>query len=144
MNLFQRSRRFFTALALVMILTVTTACAGTVQSDRAAGPSTVGTNVAYRQLERGDTPAGQSFGDWVVRTGQGLIKDAYVRDNTKLGVVISPQVKPKEVRPLARSLVQGFSRNSPNRDLTVLMYAPDKQLVLTAKYDSQSRQVEYQ
>jgi hypothetical protein len=66
-----------------------------------------------------------------------------VRDNNKLGVVISPEVRPNEVKPLAKSLAQGFRRNFPNQDLTVLMYAPDKKLILTAKYDTQTNQVEY-
>jgi len=48
------------------------------------------------------------------------------RDNNKLGVVITPQVRPNEVKPLAKSLTQGFHRNFPNQDLNVLMYAPDK------------------
>jgi len=53
-----------------------------------------------------------------------------VRDNNKLGVVITPQVSPNEVKPLAKSLVQGFHKNFPNQDLNVLMYALTK-LILT-------------
>jgi hypothetical protein len=98
----------------------------------------------YVQLERGSTAAGQQFGDWVVRTAKGLVQDAYVRDNNKLGVVITPQVKPNEVRDLARSLAQGFHKNFPNQDVSVLMYAPDKKLILTARYDEQSKQIRYQ
>ncbi|PSB54470.1 hypothetical protein C7B61_22260, partial [filamentous cyanobacterium CCP1] len=71
------------------------------------------------------------------------VQDAYVRDNDKLGVVISPQVRPDEVRTLARSLVQGFHNSAPKRDLTVLIYAPDKQLILTARYNARSNQIEY-
>lgn len=62
---------------------------------------------------------------------------------TSWGVVISSQLRPQEVRPLAHSLLQGFRRNFPERDLKVLVYAPDKQLILTANYSSQSQQVEY-
>jgi len=60
-----------------------------------------------------------------VKTAKGLVNDAYVRDGNKLGVVISPQVRPNEVKPL-KSLMQGFHKNFPNRDLSVLMYASDK------------------
>jgi hypothetical protein len=67
-----------------------------------------------------------------------------VRDNNKLGVVITPQVRPSEVKDLAKALAQGFRKNFPNQDLTVLMYAPDKQLILTALYDKQTKQVEFQ
>ena len=61
-----------------------------------------------------------------------------MRDNNKLGVVISRQVSPNEVRPLAKSLAQGFRKNFPNQDLTVLVYGPDKKLILTTKYDVQT------
>jgi hypothetical protein len=130
-------------LTLVVLLTITTACTGATQAERTA-PPLIGGSTSYTQLERGNTPAGQNFGDWVVQTAKGLIQDTFVRDNDKLGVVITPKVRPNDVRPLAKSLVQGFHHNFPNRDLTVLMYAPDKQLILTAQYNNLSKQIEYQ
>ena len=143
MNLFKESRRFVTAVVLFLVLTITTACASAPTAEPTQLPSANNGQV-YSQIERGSTSQGQQFGDWVIQTGQGLIQDAYVRDNNKLGVVITPQVKPNDVRPLARSLAQGFHRNFPNQDLTVLMYAPDKKLILTAQYDQQSNQIQYQ
>ncbi|MCP6760478.1 MAG: hypothetical protein NHB32_17435 [Fischerella sp. CENA71] len=144
MSLLQQSRKFITAVVLILVLTITTACGGNVaQVDRTTNPPAVGRDVAYAQLERGNTASGQTFGNWVVQTSRGLVQDAYVRDNNKLGVVISPQVRPNEVRPLARSLVEGFRKNFPNQDLTVLVYAPDKKLILTARYDTQTNQVQY-
>lgn len=142
MGLLRVIRRSLLALSLVVLLTVTTACGGAAVSDRPSLPS-VG-NTPTSQVQRGDSAASQQFGDWVVQNARGLVQDAYVRDANKLGVVISPQVRPNDVRPLANSLVQGFRQNFPNRDLTVLMYAPDKQLILTARYDDQSKQVQYQ
>jgi hypothetical protein len=143
-NLFQNSRRFLTALSLVVMLVVTTACGtNTIQGPQANLPAAVQT-VKYGQLERGNSATGQNFGDWVVEASKGLVKDAYVRDNNKLGIVISPQVRPDEVKDLAKSLAQGFRKNFPNQNLTVLMYAPDKQLILTALYDARSKQVEFQ
>ncbi|KOP25511.1 hypothetical protein AMR41_14430 [Hapalosiphon sp. MRB220] len=144
MSLLQQSRKIITAVVLIVVLTITTACGGNVaQVDRTTNPPVVGRDVAYAQLERGNTASGQTFGNWVVQTSRGLVQDAYVRDNNKLGVVISPQVRPNEVRPLARSLVEGFRKNFPNQDLTVLVYAPDKKLILTARYDTQTNQVQY-
>lgn len=144
MNLLQQSRKILTAFVLILVLTITTACGGgVIQADRTTAPVGIGRDTAYAQLERGNTPAGQSFGDWAIQTSRGLIKDAYVRDNNKLGVVISPQVRPTEVQALAKSLVEGFHKNFPNQDLTVLIYAPDKQLILTARYDIQSNQIQY-
>ena len=142
MNFLKQSRQFLTAIALILVLTITTACAGpSVATQKPQLPSI---NQVASQLQRGNTSAGQKYGDWVVQTARGLVKDAYVRDNNKLGVVIAPQVKPTEVRDLARSLVQGFHNNFPNQDVSVLVYGPDKHLILTAQYDHQSNQVKYQ
>ncbi|CAN1211080.1 hypothetical protein TUMEXPCC7403_12845 [Tumidithrix helvetica PCC 7403] len=142
MNFPQNARKLFSAFALAFILIFTTACgASTTQSVRS-----IATNqpAEYEQLARGNSAQGQNFGDWVIKTSQGLIKDVYVRDNNKLGVVISPKVLPSDVKTLAKSLTQGFRHNFPDRDFTVLVYAPDKQLILTAHYDTQSKQIEYQ
>src|SRR5689334_4469544 len=123
MTLLQQVRKVAIAFVLIMVLTVTTACGGATvtQADRTANPPAIGRDIAYSELERGNTPGGQTFGDWVVQTSKGMIKDAYVRDNNKLGVVISRDVRPTDVRPLAKSLVQGFHKNFPNQDLTVLV-----------------------
>ncbi|MFK8186151.1 MAG: hypothetical protein AB8B99_22480 [Phormidesmis sp.] len=141
MTFFQRSRRWMASLAtvfsLVMLLTVTTGCGATTTEAPANSA------VSYGQLERGNSTAGQEYGDWVVGAAQGLISDAYVRDNNKLGVVITDQVNPSDVRDLSRSLLKGFRQSFPNKDLTVLMYAPDKALIMTADYDVQSNEVEY-
>lgn len=127
---------------LVLIVATTTACSS---STTATIPNpTLDRSSAYTQLERGDSVAGQQFGNWVVETSQGLISDAYVRDNNKLGVVITNNVEPTEVKTLAKALAMGFRQNFPNQDLTVLMYAPDKERILTAKYDAQSNNIEYQ
>ncbi|BAZ53333.1 hypothetical protein NIES4103_60070 [Nostoc sp. NIES-4103] len=144
MFLLQQIRKIATAFILVVVLMVSTACGGnTLTAERTTAPPAIGQNVTYSELERGNTDAGQNFGTWVVQTSKGLIKDAYVRDNNKLGVVISNQVRPNEVKTLAKSLAQGFRKNFPNQDLTVLVYGPDKKLILTAKYDIQSNQIQY-
>ncbi|WP_414752797.1 hypothetical protein [Anabaena sp. CCY 9910] len=141
----QQSRKILTTVVLVFTLMLMTACGGgnVAQLDRTSTPSAISGGTAYSQLERGNSPSGQTFGNWVVQTSQGLIQDAYVRDNNKLGVVISRQVRPNEVRPLVKSLTQGFRKNFPNQDLTVLVYGPDKKLILTAKYDVQTNQIQY-
>ena len=144
MKLVQKLRKFSIALVLILVLTTTAACSSAVQARQPSTLPEISRNSdSYAVLERGNTRAGQDFGGWAVRTAKGLIQDAYVRDNNKLGAVITPQVRPTEVKPLAKSLVQGFHRNFPNQDLTVLMYAPDKKLILTAKYDYQSGSIEY-
>ncbi|MBW4419776.1 MAG: hypothetical protein KME13_11170 [Myxacorys californica WJT36-NPBG1] len=142
MSFFQRSRRILAALALVLILTVTTACSSAVAREPQTKSPVASSD--YGSIARGNTATGQDFGTWAVQTSKGLLKDAYVRDNNKLGVVISPQVRPSDVKPLTQSLMQGFHKNFPNQDLSVLVYAPDKKLILTARYDTQSKQIQYQ
>lgn len=144
MKIIQQFRQILTALVLVLVLTTTAACSGTVQAKQ---PTQLSPGISrsgdYALLERGNSVQGQDFGNWVVSTAKGIVQDAYVRDNNKLGVVITPQVRPTEVRSLAKSLVQGFHKNFPNQDLTILVYAPDKKLILTGQYDVQSNQIEY-
>ncbi len=144
MKTFRYFRQLLTSLVLVLVLATTVACSGTVQATPPASlPPGISRSGEYAQLERGNTKVGEDFANWAVRTASGMVQDAYVRDNNKLGVVITPQVRPTEVKQLAKSLVQGFHKNFPNQDLSVLMYAPDKNLILTAQYDTQSNQVEY-
>jgi hypothetical protein len=145
MSVLKQSRQIIIACVLILVLTLTTACGGTnaTIADRTTNLPVAGRNITYGELERGNTPAGQTFGNWVVQTSKGLITDAYVRENNKLGIVISSQVPPSDVRPLAKSLLEGFRRNFPNEDLKVLVYAPDKKLILTAQYDVQTNQVQY-
>ncbi len=123
----KKIRHFAITTLLVLIVATTTACSS---STTATIPSqTLDRTSAYTQLERGDSVAGQQFGDWVVSTSKGLISDSFVRDNNKLGVVISEKVKPTEVKTLAKALTMGFHQNFPNQDLTILMYAPDKERI---------------
>ncbi|GAA6615585.1 hypothetical protein [Scytonema sp. NUACC26] len=145
MGWLQQSRKMLVASVLILILTITTACAGgaVAKNDRTTNVPTIGRNVTYGELERGNTPTGESFGNWVVQASKGLISDAYVRDNNKLGVVISSKVPANEVRSLAKSLVEGFHKNFPKQDLTVLVFAPDKQRILTVQYDVQTNQIQY-
>ena len=144
MNIFYHARKAIVVLAVMLILTFTTACGSSSTQTQAPNPLKINQSAEYSQIARGNSTAGQDFGNWVIQTSKGLIKDAYVRDGNKLGVVISPQVLPTEVKALAQSLAQGFRHNFPNQDLTVLLYAPDKKLILTARYDNQSRQIDYQ
>ena len=141
----QQFRKIVTAFVLVLVLTTTAACSGIVQAKQpTSNLPVISRGSEYAQLELGNTESGQDFGKFVVQTASGLVQDAYVRDNNKLGVVITPKVRTSEVKSLTQSLVQGFHRNFPNQDLTVLVYAPDKKLILTAQYDTQSNKIEYE
>lgn len=146
MEIWQRSYKFsyklLIILASIVLLTFTTACSSNTAQLQPNQP-TIGQTTPYSAIERGNSPQGQDFGQWVVGASKGLIQDAYVRDNNKLGVVLSSQVRPNEVRDLTKSLVQGFRKNFPQQDFTVLVYAPDKKLILTAQYDLQGNRIQY-
>jgi hypothetical protein len=143
-KLIKQFRQIFITLSLILVLVTTTACGTATQAREPVALPGSNSSIGYGQVERGNTRSGQELGDWVMKTSRGLVQDAYVRGDDKLGAVISPQVRPNEVRPLAKSLIQGFHQNAPKRDLTVLMYAPDKKLILTAKYNDSTKQIEYQ
>jgi hypothetical protein len=142
MYIFKNARQLISVLVLVLILTFTAACGA--NKTQVSNPIQTTQRAEYGQLAKGNSAQGQDFGEWVIQSSQGLIKDVYVRDNNKLGVVITPKVLPTDVKTLAQSLAQGFRHNFPNQDLMVLVYAPDKKLILTARYDTQSKQIEYQ
>ncbi len=142
MKFVQKSYKAISSVLIILLLTVVTACSSPQVDATRELPRSAETSV-YPALERGSTVEGQKYGDWVLQTAKGLVDDAYIRDNNKLGVVISSRVKPSEVRNLARSLAQGFHNSFPGQDLTVLVYAPDKELILTANYDQQSNQITY-
>jgi hypothetical protein len=144
MSLSRIVRQNLMALVLICLIAFTTACGGNpTKSPQAIAPTKLDRSIGYGQLSRGNSDVGADFGNWAVEASKGLIKDAFVRDNNKLGAVISPQVRPTEVKDLAQSLAQGFRKSFPDRDLSVMMYAPDKKLILTANYDKQSKQIEY-
>lgn len=135
MSLLLWIRRVFIVLTLVLVLTFATTCSGLTQAAQTITPSAIESRVVYKQLERGIKAAtGQDFSKWVVQTAEGLVQTASVRDDENLVVVLTPQVRPSEIQPLMKSLVQSFQRSFPNQDLTVLMYSSNRHLVLTARY----------
>ena len=150
MNIFDQAQKsiqttiqkLLVVISLILVMSFTTACSSTNQAQTPNPKSTQ--SLEFIQFARGNTNAGQEFGDWLIGASKGLIKDTYIRDGNKLGVVISAQVLPKDVKTLAQSLTQGFRHDFPDQDLTVLIYAPDKKLILTARYDNQSKQIDYQ
>lgn len=143
MQIFQRFRKVLVSLSLVLVLLTTSACSGATQ---ASAPMTEQPRLGGTPsgIERGTTPAGQAYGDWLVQSSQDLVKDVYVRGGNQVGVVITSKVRPRDVRSLARSVTQSFRTNFPDRDLTVRLYAPDKALILTAQYNNATQQIEYE
>lgn len=144
MSFWQKMRRSSFLIVLIGLFPLITACATTTPSSlEVDAPVSTSLSSKYGQLIRGNSTREQNFGDWVIKASKGLVSDAFVRDNNKLGVVVSSQVRPNEVKDLAKSLTQGFHKSFPGQDLTVLIYAPDKKLILTTLYDTQSKQIDF-
>ncbi|MGH2412675.1 MAG: hypothetical protein ACRDEA_03055, partial [Microcystaceae cyanobacterium] len=74
MKISLRTRQVLTAFVLVCVLAFTTACSGVAaRSPQANSPTSIERSLEYGQLARGDSAAGQEFGDWVVEASKGLI-----------------------------------------------------------------------
>jgi len=85
-----------TAFVLILVLTTTAACSGTVQAKQPTNLPVISRTGDYALLAR-EIALLDKILAIAVQTAKGLVQDAYVRDN-KLGVVITPQVRP-EVKP---------------------------------------------
>ena len=66
MKLLKKSRRFITAITLLLIVTITSACASAPSAEQTAQLPPAGYGQIYSQIERGSTSQGQQFGDWIV------------------------------------------------------------------------------
>ena len=60
-------------------------------------------------------------------SGNGIIRDARMNGDSELGVVLSENVKLRQVRPLMQTLLREMRDEFPNRALTVRAYAPNGQ-----------------
>lgn len=135
MSLLQCSRRFLITLTFaILVLGLIATTPRLAQAGETTTVAIVSSRV-YGQLERGNPASDQDYSQWIVQVTQGLIQKATVRDNDTLEVVLAPQVRPKQVQPLIRSLARSFERSLPGRDLKVLIYSPNQQLALTARVD---------
>lgn len=68
MIIVQQSRKILATFVLIVVLMITTACSGSTvsQVDRTTTSPAIGQDVTYAELERGNSPGGQTFGNWVV------------------------------------------------------------------------------
>jgi hypothetical protein len=73
MNISRQIRQSVTALVLVLILSLTTACNGVAtRSPQANYPATSNRSAEYGQLARGDSATAQEFGNWVVGASKAI------------------------------------------------------------------------
>ena len=67
--------------------------------------------------------------------GTGVIRDARMRGDSELGVVLGQGVKLNEVKPVLVKLLKEMREEFPGRALTVRAYAPNNQPLATMRYD---------
>lgn len=67
--------------------------------------------------------------------GNDVILDARMNGDNELGVVLGPQVKLDQVRPLMTALLREMRDEFPNRTLLVIAYASNGQPMATMNYD---------
>ena len=68
-------------------------------------------------------------------TGNNVIRDARMNGDSELGVVLSENVKLRQVRPLMQTLLKEMRDDFPNRALTVRAYAPNGKELAVMKHD---------
>ncbi len=68
-------------------------------------------------------------------SGNNVIRDARMNGDSELGVVLSENVKLRQVRPLMQTLLKEMRDEFPKRVLTVRAYAPNGQELAVMKHD---------
>ncbi len=68
-------------------------------------------------------------------SGNNVIRDARMNGDNELGVVLSENVKLRQVRPLMQTLLKEMRDEFPNRVLTVRAYAPNGQELAVMRHD---------
>ncbi len=73
-------------------------------------------------------------------SGNNVIRDARMNGDNELGVVLSENVKLRQVRPLMQTLMKEMRDQFPNRVLTVRAYAPNGKELAVMKHDPSAPQ----
>lgn len=73
-------------------------------------------------------------------SGNNVIRDARMNGDSELGVVLSENVKLRQVRPLMQTLLKEMRNEFPNRVLTVRAYAPNGKELAVMRHDPSAPQ----
>jgi len=68
-------------------------------------------------------------------SGNNVIRDARMNGDNELGVVLSENVKLRQVRPLMQTMLKEMRDQFPDRVLTVRAYAPNGKELAVMKHD---------
>lgn len=106
----------------------------------AAPPPAVSTQASRRPMATGGSGNLSRQEAFLARirqssAGTGVIRDARMRGDNELGVVMGQGVKLSEVRPILVKLLKEMREEFPGRALTVRAYAPNNQPMAAMRYD---------
>jgi hypothetical protein len=92
---------------------------------------------------RGDTEGGAAFADWVVSTDpeRRYIRDAFVRDERVLGVIVASTMTRLEVDSALHSLLDTMQKTFPGRVEAIAYYESGDQLQRLV-WNAERRQIE--
>lgn len=94
----------------------------------------------------GDTQQGAAYAKWVLDQdpNRRIITDAVMRNDSNLGVKVTPTATKGDVRNLLMALTQGMATQFPNRDLQVIAFFQSGDKMAQATYNRQTQQVDVQ
>ena len=123
--------------------------------DSPQGGTTVNTSAQYggrynphgdsKQAEHGNTPEGVKFAEYVIGTDpeHKFVKDAFVRDNQVLGVIVSPTMTRGQVEQSLTSLMKGMVQRFNNYPLQVIAYYESGDEMAKSTYDGRNTSTDW-
>ena len=133
--------RWGVAFALTMIAVSAASCGGGAGTDTRTTPTTQPPVVTQPQTNRGATQQ-EAFLARIknAASGNNVIRDARMNGDNELGVVLSENVKLRQVRPLMQTLMKEMRDQFPNRVLTLRAYAPNGKELAVMRHDPSAPQ----
>jgi len=94
---------------------------------------------------RGNTAEGAAFADYVVGTDpqHKFVKDAFVRDNQTLGVIVSPNMTRAQVQEAMGSLMRGMQQRFSKYPLNVVAYYESGDEMARTVFDGQNTNTQW-
>ncbi|WP_435015514.1 hypothetical protein TA3x_003054 [Tundrisphaera sp. TA3] len=88
--------------------------------------STPTTTSAASSEHPGTTEKDRRFASWAETTGKAYLRyvEADLEKHGRLWIGVTPEVKPSDVKPLTRSVLEGAQREFPGRDLVATVFDP--------------------
>ncbi|MGI8904872.1 MAG: hypothetical protein ACR2IE_00070 [Candidatus Sumerlaeaceae bacterium] len=97
------------------------------------------------ESSRGNTAEGAAFADYVIATDpeHKFVKDAFVRDDQMLGVIVSPTMSRGQVDQALGSLLRGMQERFQKYPLQVIAYYESGDEMARSVYDGRNTNTEW-